>query len=59
MEQERGLFPDDLHNAGMRVTERVDPNSRNHVQVTLAVDIIYVTTFATPNHQRIAAVILQ
>ena len=59
MDEQGGLLADHFHDARMRVTQRVDADAGDEIEVARAIHIVDVTAFATMHHQRIAAIVLK
>ncbi len=55
----RSLIANDLHDARVRVAERIDAQSRKEVEIALAVDIENVDALAARNGQGIAGIGVQ
>ena len=59
VDEQRGLFADDLDDARMRVTQRVHSDAGDEIEIAGAVRIVNVAAFAPMHDQGIAAVILK
>ena len=59
MDDLRRLVANDLHDARMRMAQRVDAQSGEEVEIALAFDVIDVHALAARNGQRIAGIGVQ
>ena len=59
MDSSRSLLANYLHNSGMRMSQRVNPQSRDKVQITSACEIVEKNTFSARKHDGITVVGLQ
>src|SRR5712691_11370567 len=59
MHQLRRLFANGLHNARMRMPERIHPQPGHEIEVAIALDVIDKNSLAPAQHERIAVISLQ
>ena len=57
--QQRGLVANHLHDARMRVAQRVDADAGDEIQVTLALGVLHIASLAARQRQRITGIILE
>jgi hypothetical protein len=58
MQDQSGLLPNRPYQPGMRVSQGVDADAREQVEITLAGRVIDIATLAAMQNKRIAGVIL-
>ena len=59
VDQQRRLLADHLDQARMGVAQRINTDSRDEIQVTLAFDVVNVAALASGQHERIPRVVLE
>ncbi len=59
MDQQPGLFAEDLQNARMGVAQGVDPDPRQEIEVAAALQIVQIAAFPARKDERIPGVSLQ
>ena len=59
VQQQSGLLADDFGDARMGVTERIDADAANEIEVTVALQIVNVASFATVECERITGIVLE
>ena len=59
VDQQAGLFADNLHQPRMGVAQGVDPDTGDKVEITLPGEVVEVGAFAARQHQGITGIILE